>query len=162
MNRFVNKTVVSKKDINEINLHVYFKTPLYIVLYVVCILFITSSIIDYFVYNIINLSSAIPFLLAIAAMIFAFISNSRNMYNQSLDSNDNPIEYNYTAENKVLNLQTSNGKSATIEYRMIYKVFESKNCFAIRTRDNSFFIIRKDGFIEGDFDTFKQEVKDSL
>ena len=162
MEKFVNKTVVSKKDINEINLKVYFKTPLYLVLYAVCIVFIASSIIDFFVLHTINLSSIIPFLLAIAAMIYAFISNGRSMYNQSLDSNDNPIEYTYTAENKVLNLQTSNGKSAIIDYKRIYKIFESKNCFAIRTRENAFFILRKDGFTEGDFNTFKAEIKSSL
>lgn len=162
MNRFVNKTIVSRKDITEINLQIYFKTPLYLALYAVCLLFITSSVIDYFMKHIINLSSAIPFLLAIIAMIVVFITNGRNMYKQSLDSNDKPIEYTYTAENKVLHLQTSNGKSAALDYKMIYKVFESKNCFAIRGRDNSFYILRKDGFTEGDFDTFKLEIKDLL
>lgn len=162
MNKFINKTVVSKKDITEINLQIYFKTPLYLILYAVCLLFIGSSIADYFIYNIINLSSAVPFLLAILAMIFVFITNGRNMYKQSLDSNDNPIEYTYTAENKVLHLKTSNGKSATLDYKRVFKVFESKNCFAIRGRDNSFYILRKDGFVEGDFDTFKLEIKDML
>jgi len=162
MNRYVNKTVVSKKDITEINLQIYLKTPLYIVLYIVCILFIASSLVDYFVYNVINLTSAIPFVLAIIAMIFVFITNGRNMYNQSLDSNDNPIEYTYTAENKVLTLETSNGKKSTLDYKMIFKTFESKNCFAIRGRDNSFYILRKDAFVEGDFDTFKLEVKELL
>ncbi len=162
MNRYVNKTVVSKKDITEINLQIYLKTPLYIALYAVCILFIASSVVDYFVNHIINLSSAIPFVLAIVAMIFVFITNGRNMYNQSLDSNDNPIEYTYTAENKVLTLETSNGKRAILDYKMIFKTFESKNCFAIRGRDNSFYILRKDAFVEGDFESFKAEIKDSF
>lgn len=162
MNRFINKTVVSKKDINEINLQIYLKTPLYLVLYAVCILFIASSLIDFFVNHIINLSSTIPFLLAIVAMVFVFISNGKNMYRQSLDLNGNPIEYTYTAQDSVLTLETSDGKHGRLEYKRIYKIFESKNCIAIRSRDNSFFILKKDGFIEGDFDTFKLEIKDLL
>ena len=162
MNRFINKTVVSKKDINEINLQIYLKTPLYLVLYAVCILFIASSLIDFFVNHIINLSSTIPFLLAIVAMVFVFISNGKNMYRQSLDLNGNPIEYTYTAQDSVLTLETSDGKHGRLEYKRIYKIFESKNCIAIRGRDNSFFILKKDGFIEGDFDTFKLEIKDLL
>jgi hypothetical protein len=159
MNKFINKTVISKNDITEINMQIYLKTPLYLVLYAVCILSIGARLIDYFVYNQVNLTATIPFLLALIAMVFVYITNSRNMYNQSLDENNNPIEYTYTAEESVIKLETSDGKKGELEYKMIYKTFESKNCFAIRGRNNSFYILRKDAFVEGDFETFKAEIK---
>ena len=70
MNSFENKTVLSKKDITEINTHIYLKTPLYVVLYIVCILSIIARLIDYFAYNVVNLSATIPFVLALIAMVF--------------------------------------------------------------------------------------------
>ena len=162
MNRFINKTVISKNDITEINLQIYFKTPLYLVLYAVCILSIIARLIDYFVYNQVNLTATIPFLLALIAMVFVYVTNSRNMYNQSLDENNNPIEYTYIAEDDVLKLETSDGKKGELEYKMIYKTFESKNCFAIRGKNNSFYILRKDAFEEGNFKTFKESIKKYL
>lgn len=162
MNKFINESVLSKNDIREINAQIYFKTPLYIVLYAVCILTLASQVADYVVNNVINLSGAIPFLLAILAMIFVFISNNRNMYNQSLDSNGNPVKYTFTAEEGKIKIKTNNGRESELYFKNVYKIFESKNCFALRGRDNSFYILRKDGFIEGDFETFKAEIKASL
>ena len=84
MNGFENRTVLSKKDIAEINTHIYLKTPLYIVLYIICILSIGARLVDYFVYNVVNLSATIPFLLALIAMAFvfaaAFVSFVASMY----------------------------------------------------------------------------------
>lgn len=159
MNRFQNKTVLSKKDITEINIHNYFKTPLYIVLYIVCILSIVSRLADYFINNIVNLSATIPFLLALVAMLLVFVSNNRNMQNQSVDDNGQPIEYEYLAEDGVLKIKTSDGRASELEYKMIYKYFETKNCFGIRGRDNSFYIIKKDGFIEGTAEEFSMLLK---
>ena len=128
MNKFINKTVISKKDITEINLQIYFKTPLYLVLYAVCLLSIFSRLVDYFVYNVVNLTATIPFLLALVAMVFVYITNSRNMYNQSLDDDGNSIEYTYSADDDVLKLETSDGKHGELEYKMIYKTYHiSKN-----------------------------------
>lgn len=162
MNKFLNKTVLSKKDITEINMQIYLKTPLYLVLYAVCLLSIVARLVDYFVYNQVNLSATIPFLLALVAMFLVYVSNVRNMHNQSLDENGNPIEYTYTAENGVLRLETSDGKTGELSYKMVYKTFESQNCFAIRGRDNSFYIIKKDAFLEGDFEAFKAEIKKAM
>ncbi|MBO5106122.1 MAG: YcxB family protein [Clostridia bacterium] len=150
MNSFENKTVLSKKDITEINTHIYLKTPLYVVLYIVCILSIIARLIDYFAYNVVNLSATIPFVLALIAMVFVFVTNNRNMYKQSLDDNGEPLTYTYTLGDGVLRLETSDGKTGEMPKNMIYKSFETKNCFAVRGRDNSLFIIKKDGFIEGD------------
>lgn len=162
MSKFINETVLSKKDIREINTQIYFKTPLYIVLYAVCILTLASQVADYFVNHVINLSGAIPFLLAILAMVFVFISNNRNMYNQSLDNNNNPIKFTFTAEEGKIKIKTSDGRSSDLAYKNVYKIFESKNCFAIRGRDNSFYILKKDSFLEGDFETFKAELKKAM
>lgn len=161
MNRFINKTVLSKKDITEINTHIYLKTPLYITLYVVCILTLATQLVDFFTNRIINLSSTIPFLLALVAMLLVFVSNNRNMLSQRMDENGNPIEYNYTAENGVIRLETSNGKTSELELKMIYKFFETKNCFGIRGRDNSFYIIKKNGFSEGTAEDFSILLKKS-
>ena len=155
MNGFKNKTVISKKDISEINRHIYFKTPLYIVLYIICILSIVSRLIDYFIYNELNLNATIPFLLALIAMVFVFTTNNRNMFNQSIDDNGNPLTYNYTLEDNVLKLQTNDGNNGEIPKNMVYKSFETKNCFAVRSRQNAFFIIKKDSFIEGSADVLK-------
>lgn len=155
MNSFENKTVLSKKDITEINTHIYLKTPLYVVLYIVCILSIIARLIDYFAYNVVNLSATIPFVLALIAMVFVFVTNNRNMYKQSLDDNGEPLTYTYTLGDGVLRLETSDGKTGEMPKNMIYKSFETKNCFAVRGRDNSLFIIKKDGFIEGDAEALK-------
>ena len=72
------------------------------------------------------------------------------MYKQSLDDNGEPLTYTYTLGDGVLRLETSDGKTGEMPKNMIYKSFETKNCFAVRGRDNSLFIIKKDGFIEGD------------
>lgn len=155
MNGFKNKTVLSKKDITEINTHIYLKTPLYIVLYIICILSIGARLVDYFAYNVVNLSATIPFLLALIAMAFVFITNNRNMYRQSLDNNGNPLTYNYTLEDSVLKLEASDGRIGEMPKNMVYKSFETKSCFAVRGRDNSLFIIKKDGFIEGNAEDLK-------
>ena len=139
MIEFKNTTTLSKSDITEINSHIYLKTPLYIVLYIICISSIGARLVDYFVYNVVNLSATIPFLLALIAMVFVFITNNRNMYRQSLDDNGNSIQYNYSLEDGVLKLRTSDGKSGEMPKNMIYKSFETKNCFAVRSRENSFF-----------------------
>ena len=159
MNGFENRTVLSKKDIAEINTHIYLKTPLYIVLYIICILSIGARLVDYFVYNVVNLSATIPFLLALIAMAFVFITNNRNMFKQSLDENGNPITYTYTLEENVLKLQTSAGKNGEKPRNAIYKSFETKNCFAVRSRENAFFIIKKDGFTQGSSDNLKEFLK---
>lgn len=159
MNGFENRTVLSKKDIAEINTHIYLKTPLYIVLYIICILSIGARLVDYFVYNVVNLSATIPFLLALIAMAFVFITNNRNMFKQSLDENGNPITYTYTLEENVLKLQTSDGKNGEMPRNAIYKSFETKNCFAVRSRENAFFIIKKDGFTQGSSDNLKEFLK---
>lgn len=156
MNGFKNKTLLSKSDITEINTHIYLKTPLYVVLYIICILSIVARLVDYFAYNVVNLSATIPFLLALVAMAFVFITNNRNMYKQSLDDNGNPLEYNYTLEEGVLKLKTSNGAEGKIPKNMIYKSFETKSCIAVRSRENAFFIIKKDGFFEGDLNDLKK------
>ena len=142
MNGFENRTVLSKKDIAEINTHIYLKTPLYIVLYIICILSIGARLVDYFVYNVVNLSATIPFLLALIAMAFVFITNNRNMFKQSLDENGNP-----------------DGKNGEMPRNAIYKSFETKNCFAVRSRENAFFIIKKDGFTQGSSDNLKEFLK---
>ena len=159
MNGFKNKTVLSKKDITEINTHIYLKTPLYVVLYVICILSIAARLVDYFVYNVVNLSATVPFLLALIAMAFVFITNNRNMFKQSLDDNGNPITYNYTLEDNLLKLETSDGKKGEMPKNAIYKSFETKNCFAVRSRENAFFIIKKDGFTEGTSNDLKSFLK---
>lgn len=159
MNEFKNTTVLSKKDITEINTHIYLKTPLYVVLYIICILSVAARLIDYFAYNIVNLSATIPFLLALIAMVFVFITNNRNMFNQSLDDNGNPITYNYTLEDNLLRLETSDGKKGEMPKNAIYKSFETKNCFAVRSRENAFFIIKKDCFTEGDAQALKNFLK---
>ena len=154
-----NKTTLSQSDITEINKHIYFKTPLYITLYIICILSIGARLVEYFFYNVVNLSATIPFLLALIAMVFVFITNNRNMYRHSLDENGNHIQYNYSLEDGVLKLTTSNGKSGEIPKNMIYKSFETKNCFAVRSRENAFFIINKNGFLEGDAETLRNFLK---
>ncbi len=159
MIEFKNTTTLSKSDITEINSHIYLKTPLYIVLYIICILSIVARLVDYFFYNVVNLSATIPFLLALIAMVFVFITNNRNMYRQSLDDNGNSIQYNYSLEDGVLKLRTSDGKSGEMPKNMIYKSFETKNCFAVRSRENSFFIIKKNGFSEGDADALRDFLK---
>lgn len=159
MNGFKNKTVLSKKDITEINTHIYLKTPLYIILYVICILSIVTRLIDYFVYNVVNLSATIPFLLALLAMAFVFITNNRRMFKQTFDDNGNTITYNYTLEDNLLRLETSDGKAGEMPKNAIYKSFETKNCFAVRSRENAFFIIKKDGFLEGNAETLKAFLK---
>lgn len=159
MNGFKNKTVISKSDITEINAHIYLKTPLYVVLYIVCILSIVARVIDYFAYNVVNLSATIPFLLALVAMAFVFITNSRNMFNQSLDEKGNPITYEYTLEDNLLKLKTSVGAEGEIPRNMVYKSFETKSCFAVRSRENAFFIIKKDGFLEGTADDLRAFLK---
>ena len=159
MIEFKNTTTLSKSDITEINSHIYLKTPLYIVLYIICILSIGARLVDYFFYNVVNLSATIPFLLALIAMVFVFITNNRNMYRQSLDDNGNSIQYNYSLEDGALKLRTSDGKSGEMPKNMIYKSFETKNCFAVRSRENSFFIIKKNGFSEGDADALRDFLK---
>lgn len=159
MIEFKNTTTLSKSDITEINSHIYLKTPLYIVLYIICILSIGARLVDYFFYNVVNLSATIPFLLALIAMVFVFITNNRNMYRQSLDDNGNSIQYNYSLEDGVLKLRTSDGKSGEMPKNMIYKSFETKKCFVVRSRENSFFIIKKNGFSEGDADALRDFLK---
>lgn len=155
MNEFKNVTTLTKNDIREITTHLYLKTPLYLVLYAVCILTIISRLADYFVNNVVNLSATIPFLLALVAMFLVFVTNSKNMYNETLDENGNPIEYNYSVENGVITLHTLSGDEKSIALAQIYKSFETKSCFAIRCRDGSFFIIKKNGFTLGTAEEFK-------
>ncbi len=156
MNELKNITTLSKQDIKEVNKLFYLKTPLYLVLYAVCILSIISRLIDYFVFNTINLSATIPFLLALIAMFVVFVTNSKNMYEQSIDENKNPIEYRYTIDAKSIKLETSDGKKKCVELITIYKSFETKNCFVIKCRDGSLFIIKKDSFLEGSAEDFKK------
>ncbi|MBQ3562883.1 MAG: YcxB family protein [Clostridia bacterium] len=159
MNEFKNSTILSIKDIREVNRHLYLKTPLYLVLYAVCILSIISRLIDYFVYNVVNLSATIPFLLALVAMFIVFVTNSKNMYKETLGENGNPIEYNYSLENGVITLHTSSGDEKSLPLNEIYKSFETKNCFTMRCRDGSFFIIKKNGFTLGTAEDFKKVLK---
>lgn len=159
MKELKNKTVLSKQDIREINGHIYLKTPLYVVLYVVCVLSVIVRLIDYFVYNQVNLSATIPFLLALVAMFLVFVANTKNMYNQSLDENGNATEYDYTVTETGVRLETSDGKSAFMDFKMLYKSFETKNCFALRGRDNSFFIIKKNGFLDATPEEFREILK---
>lgn len=157
--RFENKTLLEKQDIKGVNLQIYLKTPLYIVLYIVCILSICARLADYFVSHIINLSAVIPFILALLAMVFVYFSNNRTLFRQSTKENGEPIEYTYILEDNILKIETDEGKNHELDIRMIYKFFESKTCFAIRGRDNSFFIIKKSGFLSGTAEEFSKLLK---
>lgn len=159
--RFENKTLLEMQDIKGVNLQIYLKTPLYIVLYIVCILSIAARLVDYFVSHIINLSAVVPFILALLAMVFVYFANNRTLYRQSTKENGEPIKFTYILEDNILKITTDEGKSHQLDIRLIYKSFESKNCFALRGRDNSFFIIKKSGFILGTAEEFSKLLKEN-
>ena len=81
------------------------------------------------------------------------------MFNQSLDEKGNPITYEYTLEDNLLKLKTNVGAEGEIPRNMVYKSFETKSCFAVRSRENAFFIIKKDGFTQGSSDNLKEFLK---
>lgn len=159
MKPFLNKTVLEKKHFNEINSQIFLKTPLYVVLYIVCILSIITRLIDLFVYNVVNLTAIIPFVLALAAMVAVYFSTSRSQYRQNFH-NDEPIAFEFKVDGNGIFVNTSSGASKTVAFNEIYKTFESKSCFCVRCRDNSFFIIRKDGFLKGEAEQFSKLLKD--
>ncbi len=159
MKTFVNRTVLQKNHFKEINRQIFLKTPLYIALYVLCVAFIGVSLYDYFFLNVLNLSRMIPFILALAAMVFIYISTVRSQYRQNF-LGDEPTVFDFKVDSRGIAVKTSGGATALLQYGMIYKTFESKNCFGIRCRDNSFFILRKDGFLKGDAREFSKLLKD--
>lgn len=163
---FENQFICTKDYYKEYYKYICFKRPIMltinIILSISLIVNILSMIFPKLVVLDANMAEAniVTVLIILCFQVYVFFRNKNLAYNRALERNKgNPMEVKLSITEKDINIFTNSEKYMNIEFTNIEKIIETKNYYILVSKAKLTIALKKDGFIKGTANEFKEFLK---
>ena len=152
---FQNKHIRDKEWAKDINRYIYFKRPILIVIYILCVLYVFSGILMLIFEQFFDFKLFIFPLLIFAFNLLVYNRNVNLLLKRDLEMCGVTIEVTATVTDEAIMHVMSSGAQYILNYADIKKVVETKKYIYLWSKTNMLYSFKKDSFSVGDEEGFK-------
>lgn len=163
---FENQFICTKDYYKEYYKYICFKKPIMLIINIILSISFIVSILSMIFPRLVALDATTAeaniatVLIILCLQVYVFFRNKNLAYNRALERNKgNPMEVKISITEKDINIFTNSDKDMNIEFTNIEKTIETKNYYILVSKAKLAIALKKDGFIKGTANQFKEFLK---